>query len=77
MYDNIYGIHNGYSFFWMGLGMIIFWGIFLWLIIFLIKVTTRDKECDEDDSMEILNKRYAKGEITKKEYNTIKKALEE
>ena len=62
--------------FGMGFGflfMLIFWGVLLWLIITLIKAgQTGNKQ--EDPSI-ILKKRYASGEISKKQYGEMKKKL--
>lgn len=67
-----YGI-MGYG---MGFGlifMILFWGVIIWLVITLANVAQTNKK--EEDAMVILKKRYALGEITKKQYEEIKKEL--
>ena len=52
-----------------GLGMFIFWFILIYLIFSLFKN-------DEDTSaIDILKKRFAKGEITKEQFDEIKKSL--
>ncbi len=51
--------------------MILFWVVIIWLIVWVIKELTKGKE----SAMEILEKRYAKGEITKKQYQEMRKAL--
>ena len=51
--------------------MIVFWILVIWLIIWVIQQITKSKE----NAMEILEKRYAKGEISKKQYLEIKKTL--
>ena len=57
---------------WFGvLLMIVFWAAIIWLIVWVIQQITKNKE----SSTEILEKRYAKGEITKKQYLEIKKTL--
>lgn len=69
------------SFFGMGFGafgfifMILFWGLIIWLIIWIITRATKPQESKESP-LEILKKRFAKGEITKKEYDSMRKTLE-
>ena len=65
--------------FGMGFGFIfilLFWGLIIWLIISLINVRKYNKD-DGSDSLTILKKRYAQGRITKKEFESMKKDLEE
>ena len=58
--------------------MAIFWGAIIWLIIWLIRQNTSHTSTRvEKDSRAILKSRYAKGEITLKEYHEMKKELEE
>jgi len=63
--------------------MVIFWGAIVWLIIWLIRQNiprgraTAGKDHKAKDSKTILKSRYAKGEITLKEYHEMKKELEE
>ncbi|RXJ76967.1 electron transporter RnfE [Arcobacter sp. F155] len=54
-----------------------FWMFIFWLFIFyvLISLLKKDKK-DKDSAIDILKKRLAKGEITKEEYEEIKKTLE-
>src|SRR3989338_2072427 len=62
--------------FGMGFGfifMLLFWGIIIWLIVTLISTSQSNK--NEPDSLTILKKRYAKGEITKKQYESMKKEI--
>src|SRR3989344_7870388 len=63
----------------MGFGfifMLLFWGLIIWLIISLINAGQSNKN-DSSDSLTILKKRYAQGRITKKEFESMKKDLEE
>lgn len=69
---------GGYSMMGFGMGfgfifMILFWGILIWLVITLINNTQSNKK--EDDALSILKKRYASGEISKKQYEEMKKEL--
>jgi|TARA_B100001971_G_C18140262_1_gene509991 putative membrane protein len=67
------------SFFGMGFGilfMVIFWGTMIWLIIWLVNQYSKPKKDNKTESpIDILKKRYAKGEITKKQYEKMKKEL--
>ena len=67
---------SGYGMGMMGFGfifMLIFWGIIIWLITTLINASQSNK--NESDSLTILKRRYASGEITKKQYEKIKKEI--
>lgn len=66
MWDMMYGYGFGGMFF-----MIIFWAAIIWLIVWIVQQTVKSKESPS----EILEKRYVKGEITKKQYQEIKKTL--
>ena len=59
-------------------GMHFFWWFF-WIIIILWAYKTSRKntsrQAKEDGSLEILKNRFAKGEITKEEYEEMKKTL--
>lgn len=66
MYDMMYG-YGGFGFLWM----ILVWAAIIWLIVWAVKQFSSNKE----SSIEILNKRLAKGEITKKEYEDLRKML--
>ena len=62
--------------FGMGFGfifMLLFLGALIWLIVTLINATQSGKK--EEDPSNILKKRYASGEITKKQYEEMKKEL--
>ena len=69
---------NGYGMMGFGMGfgfifMLLFWGIIIWLIITLINKNQSNK--NEQDSLIIIKKRYASGEISKKQYENMKKEL--
>ncbi|NOZ80639.1 MAG: SHOCT domain-containing protein [DPANN group archaeon] len=64
--------HMGYlGWFWM----ILFWGAFIWLIVWLVD-KNKDTKKDKTPS-QIAKERYAKGELTKKEYQDISKEIRE
>lgn len=63
----------------MGFGwifMIIFWLLVILGVVFLFQTLTRDSaKTGREDSLEILKKRYAKGEISKEEFERMKDDL--
>ena len=70
---------GGYGMMGFGMGfgfifMLLFWGLIIWLIVTLINASQSNK--NESDSLAILKKRYAFGEITKKQYEEMKRELE-
>jgi len=54
-----------------GLGMIAFWIFVLTIIMYLF---SKDKE-NQISPLDIIKKRFAKGEITQEEFNTLKESL--
>ena len=68
----------GTGFGMMGFGflfMLLFWGIVIWLVVTLVSASTKKDENNEKP-LNILNERYARGEITREEYLEKKKELE-
>ncbi len=65
---------------WMPFGwifMILFWAVVILLIFWLYKQVTGTKDVARVESaLEILKKRYAKGEINQKEFEEKKKDIE-
>ncbi|MEK6863019.1 MAG: hypothetical protein AABW57_02560 [Nanoarchaeota archaeon] len=62
----------GYGYSWFGIIlMIIFWIAIIWLIVWIVQQFTKNKE----SATEILEKRFARGEISKKQYSEMKKGL--
>jgi putative membrane protein len=65
---------------WMGLGflwMIIFWGAIIALIVWAVRRSTghHSYRIDTHSALDIAKERYAKGEITKEQFEQIKKDL--
>jgi len=70
MYFGGMGLFGGFS-------MLIFWGALIWLIFWLIKQNNESKNKDHPDKvpLEIAKERYASGEITKKQFDQLKRDL--
>ena len=69
---------GGYGMMGFGMGfgfifMLLFWGLIIWLIVTLINASQSNK--NGLDSLTILKKRYASGEITKKEFESMKREI--
>ncbi len=67
---------GNYSWGWgMGFGwlfMIVFWGLVVLGIVYIIKMIAGGGPKNKETALDLLKKRYAKGEITKEEYERIK-----
>lgn len=70
--DYSWGLGMGFGFGW--LFMIVFWGLVILGIVFIIKMIAGGPK-KEETALDILKKRYAKGEITKDEYDSMKDDL--
>jgi putative membrane protein len=65
---------NEFGFGFHGLGMFLFWGLVIFLVVMLVRAFTGgDRE--ENKALEILRQRLASGEIDKDEYEEKKKLL--
>jgi len=64
---------------WMTFGaisMVVFWGAIILFAVWAIKALSRPGERDTHrDARQILDERFAKGEITQQQYDDMKKAL--
>jgi putative membrane protein len=58
-----------------GFGMLIFWAIIVFLIFSIF--SNKDSKIEKDTPLDILKKKFARGEITEEEYKSRKKILEE
>ena len=70
---------GGYGMMGFGMGfgfifMLLFLGLIVWLIVTLVNASQSNKK-ESEDSLTILKKRYASGEITKKQYEEMRKEL--
>ncbi len=63
----------------MGFGwvfMIVFWALVILGVVYLVQMATRGgKSIGQETPLDILKKRYAKGEITKEEFERMKDDL--
>lgn len=61
----------------MGIGMLVFWAVVIIAIVALIRYLGRGPGSAprEDTPLDILKKRYARGEITREQYEQMKEDL--
>lgn len=73
----MYGLYNGYGgMCGGGIMMFVFWVLVIILIVWVVReISGKNKGENNRKSFEILKERYAKGEITKEEFEIIKKDL--
>jgi len=67
----------GWGGLFMGLLFLLFIGLIVYLIIRSAKPTSTEISHKENTALEILKKRYAKGEVSKEEFEKMKKDLED
>lgn len=82
-YGHMGGLGLGFGFGWIF--MLLFWGLVIWGIFALVRGASGGGCCginhgtrghEKNDAMDILKQRYAKGEISKEEFDRMKKDLE-
>ncbi len=74
----MFGVGMGMGFWWIG--GVIMMGLFIWLLVSLVNRTNNPNppmthHYQEESSLDILKKRYARGEITKEEFDRMSKDL--
>ena len=74
------GMMGGFGWMWfMPIFMIVFWGLVIWGIVALVRGVSSPGNSgysnQADSALEILKRRYARGEINKQEYEEKKKDL--
>jgi len=66
----------GMGMWWMVIWMVIFWGGLIALIVWVVrKLTERGSSASKRDPLDVAKERYAKGEISREEFEQIKKDL--
>ncbi|MFH1510253.1 MAG: SHOCT domain-containing protein [Candidatus Woesearchaeota archaeon] len=69
------GMMGGGLFGWFGLmWTVLFWAAVIWFIVWIVK-NIKNRTAWEESPLDILKKRYAKGEITKRQYEEMRKEL--
>ena len=64
-----------------GLGMLLFWGLIIGLVVWLVVTLTRSSQSNAalsaqpDSALETLRRRLAAGEITTQEFDTLRQKL--
>ena len=75
------GMMGGFGWWWlMPIFFILFWGLIIWGIVALVRGLSGSRGSDStpptvDSALEVLKKRYARGEINKEEYDEKKHDL--
>ena len=73
-------MHDGWGW-WMVVGwvwMVVFWGLIIWAVYALINRSPTDdrrERQDEPAALEILERRYARGEINAEEFEQMRRTL--
>lgn len=66
---------------WGGLGMVLFWGLIIGLVVWLVVTLTRSgqsgasRSAQPDTALETLRRRLAAGEITAQEFDALRQKL--
>ncbi len=73
------GMMGGFSWWWfMPIFFILFWGLVIWGIVALVRNQSESRGSDSskaDSALEVLKRRYARGEIDREEYAEKKRDL--
>jgi putative membrane protein len=72
---------GGWGMGWGGMGMILFWGVLVLAVAFAVRWVRRqsgdgDARPSPESALDILKRRYARGEISREQYEAMKKDLE-
>jgi putative membrane protein len=72
------GMMGGFGWGWLPLLVIVFWGLVIWGIVAAVRSASGLGRCGTsttESALEVLKRRYAQGEIKKKEYEEKKRDL--
>jgi putative membrane protein len=72
MWEHYFGMGFGLA---MVVLMVIFWGTIIALVIWGIKKLTKHSSGTKSSAFDIVRERYVKGEITKEQFEELKKEL--
>ena len=67
--------YDGWSWLWMAVRMILFWGGLIVLVVFAVRALARPRS-GPDSTLKTLRRRLAAGEISQDEYEKTKRALQ-
>ncbi len=71
-------MHGDVGWGWMTLGwvlMVMFWGSVIWLVVWSISRVTGGRASSSTTPLDIAKARYARGEITKEQFESLKRDL--
>lgn len=66
---------NAFGFGIPGLGMIFVWGLIILLVVWLVRSFSSENAVNGKSARQILDERFARGEIDEEEYNRKKQTL--
>jgi len=67
------GNWSGWAWWWMTIAMVLFWGAVAWVVVMLAR---RPSASARRDAQDVLDERYARGEIDAEEYRTRRETLQ-
>jgi len=65
----------GFGFGIPGLGMIVFWGLIILLVVWLVRLFAAGKGGSDKSARQILDERFARGEVDREQYEQRKRLL--
>jgi putative membrane protein len=61
----------------MGLGMLIFWGLLIAVVVLLARSIARERDAPSESARAVLDRRFAAGEITEEQYAKMRSVLDQ